>query len=240
MVVPPSHTATAPRLSLEGVSLVRGDKVLIRDVNLALSESGITMILGPNGAGKSLLLRLLHGLETPSRGTVLWGGRPHSAEIRARQSMVFQKPVLLRRSVAANLDFVLRGHHRDRRDALLTKVGLLDHAESPARQLSGGEQQRLALARALATRPEVLFLDEATASLDPASIQMIEMILTDARDAGTKIIFVSHDVGQARRLADEVVFLQSGQVAEHVRANRFFENPTSPAAQAYLEGRLMV
>jgi tungstate transport system ATP-binding protein len=234
-----TNAAPAAGARLMGVSLIRGGKTLIKDLSLTLPPTGITMVLGPNGAGKSLLLRLLHGLEAPSAGTIQWGC--HSPDqVRDRQAMVFQNPVLLRRSVAANMDFVLRGQQQDTREALLRRVGLLDHATSPARQLSGGEQQRLALARALATEPEVLFLDEATASLDPASIQLIEDILISVRDAGTKIIFVSHDVGQARRLADDVVFLQGGALAEQTPADTFFTNPQSKAAQAYLEGRLLV
>lgn len=225
---------------LKGVTLERGGKHLIRNLDLTLPASGITMVLGPNGAGKSLLLKLLHGLETPSAGAVLWGDRPPDAGIRARQAMVFQKPVLLRRSVAANVDFVLRGRDKTKRDRLLDRVGLSSLAASPARLLSGGEQQRLALIRALANDPDILLLDEATASLDPASIQMIEEIVRSVRAAGKKIVFVSHDIGQARRLADDVVFLQNGQLAEHTPAKHFFTAPTSPAAQAYLDGRLIL
>ncbi|WP_369796047.1 ATP-binding cassette domain-containing protein [Puniceibacterium sp. IMCC21224] len=199
--------------------------------------------MGPNGAGKSLLLRLLHGLIVPQSGSVLWDGAPLDSATRARQAMVFQKPVLLRRSVAANVDFVLRARgRRDRaaRDALLARVGLSDHAAQPARLLSGGEQQRLALARALAVQPEVLFLDEPTASLDPASALMIEEIARNIRDQGTKLVFITHDIGQARRLADDVVFVARGQAAEHTPARQFFDQPTSEAARAYLAGRLVL
>ncbi|MBX2806279.1 MAG: ATP-binding cassette domain-containing protein, partial [Hyphomicrobiales bacterium] len=195
------------------------------------------------GAGKSLLLRLLHGMLQPTSGRIEWGGQPLSKEIRRRQAMVFQRPVLLRRSVAANIDFVLnlgRKAARERRDELLDHVGLLDHARQPARLLSGGEQQRLALARALALRPEVLLLDEPTASLDPASVLMIEQIVLGAHRRGTKIIFISHDPGQAKRLGDEIVFLHNGQLAEHAPAGRFFACPASKAAQAYIEGRIYI
>ncbi len=238
---PLNMTGAAPASGarLAGVSLIRDGKTLIRKLTLSLAPTGITMVLGPNGAGKSLLLRLLHGLEAPSAGAVLWGDNPPE-RVRDRHAMVFQRPILLRRSVAANMDFVLRGARRGVREALLDRVGLKDLANRPARQLSGGEQQRLALARALATEPEVLFLDEATASLDPASIQLIEDILISTRDAGTKIIFVSHDIGQARRLADEVVFLQGGTLAEQTPAATFFTSPQSDAARAYLDGRLLV
>jgi tungstate transport system ATP-binding protein len=156
---------------------------------------------------------------------------------------VFQTPVLLRRSVAANIDFVLRsrgGSDAARRDALLGRVGLDGRQAQPARLLSGGERQRLALARALATEPGILFLDEPTASLDPASVLKIEEIVRGAAAAGTRIVFVTHDVGQARRLADDVVFLSRGRLAEHAPARRFFDRPESRAARDYLAGRIVV
>jgi tungstate transport system ATP-binding protein len=216
---------------------------LVDNVDLTLQASGISVIMGFNGAGKSLLLRLLHGMLAPTKGTIRWGGHAMCAAIRKRQAMVFQKPVLLRRSVRGNIDFILsvRGE-RDKtsRDRILDEVGLLTLARRPARRLSGGEQQRLALARALACRPDVLFLDEATASLDPASIRYIEAIVRNAAEAGTKIIFVTHDIGQARRLADEVIFIHRGRVVEQATAESFFDGPESREAQAYLDGRIMI
>ena len=200
--------------------------------------------MGPNGAGKSLLVRLLHGLIPPTAGEIRWGGQPMSDEIRKRQSMVFQRPVLLRRSVAANIDFALRLRgraDRARRRDILDMVGLADRERQQARLLSGGEQQRLALGRALATKPEVLFLDEPTASLDPASVLMIEQIVTKAReDRGVKVIFITHDMGQARRLADDVVFMHRGEMVEHTPAARFFNEPASRAARDYVAGRIVL
>jgi tungstate transport system ATP-binding protein len=218
-------------------------KRLIDGVNLRFTAGQITTIMGPNGAGKSLLLRLLHGLITPTSGEVLWGGVPPSESVRMRQALVFQRPVLLRRSVAANVDFVLKLRGRTdpmRRQALLDHVGLSDLARQMARRLSGGEQQRLALARALAIEPDVMLLDEPTASLDPASTLMIETIVRSAHGDGTKIIFVTHDIGQARRLSDEVVFLHNGAVSEVTPADQFFEDPTSAAARDYLAGRIVL
>ena len=216
-------------------------KRLIDGIDLTLGPSGITVVMGPNGAGKSLFLRLLHGLVEPSAGEVLWDGHRLTTELRRRQALVFQKPVLLRRSVAANLDFVLRGKDgRNRRDALLDHVGLGAHADQPARLLSGGEQQRLALARALATEPQVLLLDEPTASLDPTSVLKIEQIVREAAAQGTRIVFVTHDIGQARRLADDVVFLVAGRVAEQAPAGTFFDTPASGTARDFLAGRLVV
>lgn len=223
-------------LDVDGARLIDG-------VDLRLAAPGVTVIMGPNGAGKSLLLRLLHGMIPPTAGRVSWGGAPLTEAVRARQAMVFQRPVLLRRSVAANIDFVLKlrgAVASDRRDFLLDHVGLGDHAAVPARLLSGGEQQRLALARALAIDPEVLFLDEPTASLDPASMQRIEQIVGVASENVTKVVFVTHEQDQAKRLADDVVFLHRGRVLEHTAADRFFDRPESDAARDYLSGRILL
>ena len=226
-----------------GLIYQAGDTRLIDGMELMIPRGSMTVMMGPNGAGKSLLLRLLHGLLTPTAGQVLWSGRPLDAGLRQQQAMVFQRPVLLRRSVAANIRFVLKLRGRPdptRVDEILTEVGLDAHAKQPARLLSGGEQQRLNLARALASDPRVLFLDEPTANLDPASTAAIEAIVKRAHSSGTKIIFVTHDLGQARRLADDVVFLDSGRLAEQSSAQTFFNNPLSQAARDYLDGRLVL
>src|SRR6056297_9559 len=230
-------------LTTSDLSLTIDQKPLIRDVTLSLSPDGITMVMGPNGAGKSLLLRLIHGLIPPSSGRVHWSGRTLSDDLRRDQSMVFQKPVVLRRSVAANVDFALKARGvRDpaRRDALLEHVGLLDHARQPARLLSGGEQQRLALARALATEPKVMLMDEPTASLDPASVLKIEEIVQDAQAKGTKILFVTHDLGQAGRLADDIVFMHKGRLHEYGSADLFLSRPETEEARNVLQGRIVV
>ncbi len=230
-------------VTAKGLVLRHDGRALIRDVTLSLPPGGITMIMGPNGAGKSLLLRLLHGLIAPSAGTVAWGGKPLSEDVRRDQAMVFQKPVLLRRSVAANVDFALRARgvkDTTRRDALLDHVGLLGHARQPARLLSGGEQQRLALARALATEPKVLMLDEPTASLDPASVLKIEEIVRDASVKGTKIIFVTHDLGQAGRLADDIVFMLNGKPHDRGPADLFLSRPETQEARDFLQSRIVL
>ena len=220
-----------------------GDADRIDNIDLDLAPGSLTVVMGPNGAGKSLLLRLLHGLIEPTAGEVFWGGQPLHVGLRRRQAMVFQRPVLLRRSVAANLRFALklRGISSEARVlAVLEEVGLSDRAAQPARRLSAGEQQRLALARALALEPQVLFLDEPTANLDPFSMAAIEAIVARSRERGTKIILVTHDVGQARRLADDVIFLNRGRLIEHSPADRFFERPESTQARDYLAGRLVL
>ena len=236
-----SSVAAILPLSVRDLVLRFGDTTVLDGLCLDLAPAGCTMIMGPNGSGKSLLLKSLHGLIEPTSGRIDWAGQSPS-EVTVRQALVFQKPVLLRRSVSANIDFVLKARGKDRkaRDALLEHVGLSHKAKQPARLLSGGEAQRLALARALATDPEVLFLDEPTASLDPASVLAIERIVGEACSRGVRAIFVTHDMGQARRMADDVVFLHRGRIAEHTPAQKFFPEPSSQAARDYLNGRIVV
>lgn len=229
------------QLELVDVSYRIGDATLLNDVNVSVTESGVTAIMGFNGAGKSVLLKIMHSILKPETGSVLWNKQPCDAEHRQLQAMVFQKPVLLKRSTKANIDFVLKQRNAKNpalRDQLLERVGLSGKARQAARALSGGEQQRLALARALACNPSVLFLDEATASLDPASTAIIERIVREQAAAGTKIIMVTHDSAQAARLSGQVVFMDSGTVVEQSSSAVFFHAPTSEAAQAYLDGRI--
>ena len=218
-------------------------QTLIDDLSMDLKPNAISVIMGPNGAGKSLLLRLLHGLIPPASGIIKWGGNPMNDAIRRRQAMVFQRPVMLRRSVAANIDFAikLRGvTSHDQRQQALSAVDLANKADQPAKSLSGGEQQRLALARALTTDPAILFLDEPTANLDPASTAAIEKIMRAAHEDGTKIVLVSHDLGQARRLAHEIIFMHRGRIIEQTPATQFFNAPVSKQANDFLAGRLVL
>lgn len=238
-----AQSNTLMPLRVQNLSFRVGDQLLFDALNFNIEGPGISVIMGANGAGKSLLVRLLHGLLMPQSGQVCWGGRPNDDNTRKRQALVFQKPVLLRRSVAANIDFVLAPKTPAalrRRDQILREAGLFERSAQAARQLSGGEQQRLALARALATEPQVLLLDEPSASLDPATTLHIESLLTRTRDKGVKVILVTHDLGQARRLADDVLFMHAGRVLEHSSAAEFFAAPSSPQAQAYLDGRLVL
>lgn len=227
-------------IEVTGLTYNAGGTRLLDLPALRLHPVGLTVVMGPNGAGKSLLLRILHGLIDPTEGQVLFDGCPMSADVRRKQALVFQKPVLLRRTVSANIDFVLkaRGKPLDNRDALLDRVGLFAHANQPARRLSGGEQQRLAIARALATEPEVLFLDEPTASLDPSSTYSIEQTVRQVAAEGVRVVFVTHDIGQARRLAEDVVFLAKGRLAEQTAATTFFDTPETGVARAYMAGKL--
>ncbi|MCV0395611.1 MAG: ATP-binding cassette domain-containing protein [Rhizobiaceae bacterium] len=231
-------------LSLDDVSLIVGATTILDRVNLTIGPGAPTLILGPNGSGKTSLLRLCMGLASPSRGAVSWGGRTDGGpESRA---ILFQKPVMLRRSAAANVAYGLaqagcpRGLRARRTEELLDRVGLLALALRPARRLSGGEQQRLALARALARQPEILLLDEPTASLDPAATRFVEEIVRAAAHSGTKIVMASHDLGQVRRLAGEVVFLVRGRVVEHASASDFLDRPSTPQAAAFVRGDLVL
>ena len=230
-------------LSLDDVTFAVGGRRIIDGVSMALAAAARTMIIGPNGAGKSVLLRLCHGLLHPTAGTIRW----HSPEIAGaprRQAMVFQRPILLRRSALANVTYALkvarvpREEREERAREALRTVGLETRRASPGRVLSGGEQQRLALARAWALRPEVLFLDEPTASLDPGATHEIEKVIDAMHVAGTKIVMVTHNLGQARRLGDEILLLHQGRLVERAAADRFFKHPESPEAAQFLEGEL--
>jgi tungstate transport system ATP-binding protein len=245
MLDPSQSFSELPLLPLvvENLSYSIDSKPLLNNINTTVEASGISVVLGPNGAGKSLLVRLLHGLLKSNSGMISWNGNAPDLATRKRQALVFQKPVLLRRSVAANIEFVLKSKLVDSRqqcDSILRDAGLFEQREQPARLLSGGEQQRLALARALATNPEVLLLDEPTASLDAATTFQIETLLEKARANGIKIFLVTHDIAQARRLADDVMFMDAGRLLEHSNGEKFFSQPSSLQAQAYLDGRLLI
>ena len=228
-------------LRAQGLGVTLGGHAAVVDANLSIERPHRFVVLGANGAGKSVLLRLLHGLIEPTQGKVLWGG----SHVRPRaQAMVFQRPVMLRRSALANIEYALsiqgvRGQEARRRarDAL-GGVGLLHLAGRQARVLSGGEQQRLALARAWALRPRLLFLDEPTASLDPGAAMEVERIVGEIHAAGTAIVMTTHNLGLARRMADEVVFLHAGRITEQTPAMRFFTSPASPEAAQFLQGEL--
>jgi tungstate transport system ATP-binding protein len=235
-------TALLP-LTLTDVGWAVGGRRLLSGITARFEHGSRTVILGANGAGKSVLLRLCHGLLRPTSGTVRW----HTPEVPGaprRQAMVFQRPVLFRRSVLGNMTFALglagvpRAERGERALAALDRVGLSALANRPARVLSGGEQQRLALARAWSLQPEVLFLDEPTANLDPGAVREIETVIEAIHAAGTKIVLVTHNLGQARRLGDEVLFLDRGRLVERTAIDRFFQQPVSAEAAAFLKGEL--
>ncbi len=231
--------ATLLPLVLDGVGYAINGTPLVNELTVTLSAGSRTVILGPNGAGKSLTLRLCHGLLAPTSGTIRWAGAFAGDPMR-RQAMVFQRPVMLRRSALANVAYGLKlagmakAERTERARAMLDRVGLLALADRPARSMSGGEQQRVALARAWALQPEVLFLDEPTASLDPAAARAVEAIIRAIHEAGTKIVMTTHNLAQARRLADEILFLDRGRLVEGSPADLFFRAPATPEAAAFL------
>ena len=200
-----------------------------------------TLILGPNGAGKSVLMRLCHGLLAPTSGSIVWRGFGNE---RRSQAMVFQRPVMLRRSALANVVYGLRlagisPRERELRAGdVLEAVGLASVAGRPARTLSGGEQQKLAMARAWALGPEVLFLDEPTANLDPGATREVETIIGQIRASGTKIVMTTHNLGQAKRLGDEILFLSEGRLVERTPVDQFFNKPASAEADGFIRGEL--
>ena len=228
-------------LILDQVSFAVNGRTLIDRVSMEIAEGPRTIILGPNGAGKSVLMRLCHGLLMPTAGTVEWRGARNGRE---RQAMVFQRPVMLRRSALANIAYGLklagispREREMRARD-VLEAVGLANIAGRPARVLSGGEQQRVALARAWALGPEVLFLDEPTANLDPGATRDIETLIGQIRAGGTKIVMTTHNLGQAKRLGDEILFLNQGRLVERTPVGQFFTKPASAEAEAFIREEL--
>jgi len=231
-------------LVLDDVSLQAGVTTILNRLSLTITTGAPTLIVGPNGAGKTTLLRLCMGLAAPSTGRVTWGGRADRTPLR--RAILFQRPVMLRRTAAANVAYALAQAgtpHKQRAQrvtALLDRVGLSDLAQRPARRLSGGEQQRLALARALARDPEILLLDEPTANLDPAATRSVEEIVLMAAQSGIKIVMASHDLGQVRRLAGDVVFLVRGALCEQGKAGDFLDHPATPEAAAFLRGDLVI
>ena len=230
-------------LELDRLEFAAGGTAIINGICVKIEAGSRTIILGPNGAGKSVLMRLCHGLLMPTGGRIVWHGA-RNGDVRRHQAMVFQRPVMLRRSALANVVYGLQLAGKSRRESemramdVLEVVGLEQQAHRAARVLSGGEQQRLALARAWALGPDVLFLDEPTANLDPASAHDIENIVNTIHASGTKIIMTTHNLGQARRLGDEILFISNGQLKEHTPIDRFFKEPASAEATAFIKGEL--
>jgi tungstate transport system ATP-binding protein len=230
-------------LKVRGAVSARRGKVLVGPVDIDLQGAGTTVVMGPNGSGKTTFLRLLHGAARLSKGQIEWSC--DKVQAQRNQAFVFQQPVMLRRTVLENLIYPLRMRGVPRASAIIeaedwaARVGLADMLPRNATNLSGGEQQKLALARAMITKPKLLFLDEPTASLDGRATREIEEVIRSARAQGTHLILSTHDLGQARRLADEVLFLLHGQVHEHANAQIFFDAPETAQARAFLRGDIV-
>ncbi len=231
-------------IRLEHVSVISRDVTMLDRITLEIESGAPTVLIGPNGSGKTTLLRIAMGLEVPTQGRVTWAGAEKSRPIK--HAFVFQRPAMLRRTVIGNLRYALRaakvpkGQHDGRVDELVALTGLDGLSKRPARRLSAGEQQRLALARALAYAPAILFLDEPASSLDPASTKVIEDIIRAVAASGTKVVVSTHDLGQARRIAGEIVLLNRGRLIERANAAQFFNSPKTGEAKAFIAGELLV
>ncbi len=231
-------------IRFDAVTVRSGAVVMLERVTLAIEAGAPTVLIGPNGSGKTTLLRTAMGLIAPSEGRLTWGGAEDVPPLR--RAFVFQRPAMLRRSAEGNLRYALaaahipRSRHESRIGELLALVGLDGLGRRPARRLSGGEQQRLALARALARDPAVLFLDEPTASLDPAATKAIEDIVRTVAASGIKVVMATHDLGEARRLAGEIVLLHRGRVVERAPSAEFLAAPRTAEARAFVAGELLV
>ncbi|PSL18704.1 ATP-binding cassette domain-containing protein [Shimia abyssi] len=230
-------------LTVQDAVVRRRKKVLVGPVSMTVAPSGLTVVMGPNGAGKSTLLRLLHGMERLSQGKLQW--QVPEPQARRSQAFVFQTPIMMRRSVLDNVAYPLITHGIPRRAARntaaewLDRVGLTDSAAKQATVLSGGERQKLALARALIRGPEILFLDEPCANLDGRATREFEALVLAAHAGGTRIVMATHDIGQARRLAGDVWFIYRGALHEAASADQFFASPQTPEARAFLQGDIV-
>lgn len=224
--------------------IVARTTTILDDVTLTIAAGSPTVLIGPNGSGKTTLLRAAMGLIPLTRGRITWDGREAAAP--ARRAIVFQRPTMLRRSTAGNIRYALAAadvppaNRKKRAGELLTLVGLDGLGRRPARRLSGGEQQRLALARALARDPAILFLDEPTASLDPYATKAIEDIIRAVSARGVKVVMSTHDLGQAKRLAGEIVLLHRGRLVEAAPVDEFFARPRTEEARKFIAGELLV
>jgi tungstate transport system ATP-binding protein len=231
-------------IEFRDVSCMRGPTRVLDRISVRIEAGAPTVLIGPNGSGKTTLLRLAMGLLTPATGQVRWAGQLQCPVTRL--AFVFQRPMMLRRTAAENIRYALRaaraprGLESPRIDELLALVGLESLGHRPARRLSGGEQQRVALARALARSPEVLLLDEPTASLDPAATTIVEDLLRTVAANGIKVIMSTHDLGEARRLAGDILMLHQGRLIEHAAADTFFKAPVTHEAAVFLGGGLLV
>ena len=230
-------------IQFKDLSVILGQKIILDKINCKIKSNSITAVLGPNGAGKSIFLQTINGLFSIQSGRLNFNLMEINQEIRKQQAMVFQNPVLLRRTVIANLQFIsnLRNKESNRLlKKILSKVGLEGYEKKPARLLSGGEKQRLSMARALIINPNLLLLDEPTANLDPYSLNLIEDLVLEENSIGKTVIFTTHDMSQAKRLATDVIFLNKGKVLEQTVSKTFFKKPKSFEAQKYINGEILI
>ena len=239
-----SRKNTLMPIKVRKLNFEKGNRKLLTEISCEIKSKGITIVLGPNGAGKTLFLKCLHGLISVSNSEVTFANKTLNTSIRKQQSMVFQSPILLRRSVFKNISFALQQRtkiiNKEKILNVLKRVDLLNMVNENAIFLSGGEKQRLSLARAIVTLPKVLFLDEATSNLDPYSIQIIEKIIKEVNKQGTKVIAVTHDLLQAKRLANDIIFINKGRMCEFTDAKIFFSKPKSREGRLFMAGKLII
>jgi tungstate transport system ATP-binding protein len=236
-----AHDLTPIRF--KDLSVILGQKIILDKINCKIKSNSITAVLGPNGAGKSIFLQTINGLISIQSGRLTFNSMEKNQEIRKQQALVFQNPVLLRRTVMANMQFVLNLRNRKSNQLLkniLDKVGLEGYEKKSARLLSGGEKQRLSMARALVVNPHLLLLDEPTANLDPYSLNLIEDLVLEENSIGKTVIFTTHDMSQAKRLATDVIFLNKGKVLEQTVSKTFFKSPKTLEAQKYINGEILI
>ncbi|MDC3273383.1 MAG: ATP-binding cassette domain-containing protein [Alphaproteobacteria bacterium] len=236
-----AHDLTPIRF--KDLSVILGQKIILDKINCKIKSNSITAVLGPNGAGKSIFLQTINGLISIQSGRLTFNSMEKNQEIRKQQALVFQNPVLLRRTVMANMQFVLNLRNRESNQLLkniLDKVGLEGYEKKSARLLSGGEKQRLSMARALVVNPHLLLLDEPTANLDPYSLNLIEDLVLEENSIGKTVIFTTHDMSQAKRLATDVIFLNKGKVLEQTVSKTFFKSPKTLEAQKYINGEILI
>ena len=227
-------------LTLQQVLVRRRGKVVIGPTDLVLRPAGPTIIIGPNGSGKTTLLRVMHGIERVTDGAVKW-----QHDDPSQHAFVFQSPIVLRRSVTENLAYPLRLIKTPKPeiakavDYWLDRIGLSENRNGPATRLSGGERQKLAIARALIRKPQVLFLDEPCANLDGHTTREIETLLQETTAGGTRLVMSTHDMGQARRLARDLVFMLHGKVHDGGDAEAVFTRPKTKELAAFLRGDIV-
>jgi len=229
--------AIRPLIRLRGVSVRFGSVQALRKVSVDLQRGEFIALVGPNGSGKTTLLRTLHGM-------LRHQGTRELADPSVVQAMVFQRPFMLRLSVANNLRLALwlarvpRVEWAGRAELAMHRVGMAGLWERPARALSGGQQQRLALARAWAIQPEILFLDEPTASLDPSAKKEVEALLAGFAADGMTMVMSTHNLGQAKRLARRVVYLDQGEIQRDLPTEVFFGDGAGARADQFLKGEM--